>query len=77
MGDTSIGEAGVRALARAGRLRRLDLHENDGVLASAAAALHSLADTLVSLDVQSCPVRIIAQPAAARQAFGRIGSPVP
>ena len=57
LGDTSIGEAGVRALARVGRLRRLDLHENDGILAGAAAALAGLAGTLVSLDVQSCPVR--------------------
>ena len=57
LGDTSIGEAGVRALARARRLRRLDLHENDGILAGAAAALAGLAGTLVSLDVQSCPVR--------------------
>ena len=54
---TSIGEPGVRALARAGRLRQLDLHENDGILAGAATALRGLADTLVSLNVQSCPVR--------------------
>ncbi|KAK9838357.1 hypothetical protein WJX81_006992 [Elliptochloris bilobata] len=46
--DTSISASGVRALASAARLRELNLHGNDGVLADAAAALwaiNSITDT--------------------------------
>lgn len=57
LSGTCIGARGVRALAAGpARLRELDLHENEGVMADAAAALHGFASCLFSLNITNCPV---------------------